>query len=39
MCFFEKTFLVANIAIEVVLEMLYLALSKVEINFLDRELI
>ena len=38
MRFFQKTFLVADIIIEVVLGMPFLALSKVEINFAEQEL-
>ena len=36
--FFQEIFLVADTAIEVVLKMPFLALSKVEINFAKREL-
>ena len=36
--FFQETFLVADTAMEVVLGMPFLALSKVEINFAEREL-
>lgn len=35
--FFEETFLLANISIDIVLEMPFLILSKIEINFLERE--
>lgn len=38
MRFFYETFLEADTAIEVVLEMLFLALTKVEINFAEWEL-
>ena len=36
--FFQETFLVANTAIKVVLGIFFLALSKVQINFAEREL-
>ena len=36
--FFEKTFLVANVSLEVVFEMLFLILSGANIDFLDWEL-
>ena len=36
--FFQETFLMADTAMEVVLKMLFLTLSKVEINFAEREL-
>lgn len=36
--FFQEIFLVADIVIKVILEMLFLAFSKVEINFANREL-
>ena len=36
--FFQETFLVANTVIEVILGMLFLTLSKVKINFVEREL-
>ena len=36
--FFEETFLVANISLEVVFEMLFLTLSGADVDFLDREL-
>ena len=36
--FFEKTFLVANICLEVALGMPFLTLSSADIDFLDREL-
>ena len=34
--FFQETFLVADSAMKVVLEMSFLALNKVEINFVER---
>ena len=37
MQFFQKIFLVADIAIEVVLGMFFLTLNNIEINFADRE--
>ena len=37
--FFQETFLMPDIAIEIVLEILFLAFSKVEINFAEWELI
>lgn len=33
--FFQKIFLVLNIAMKIILEMLFLALSNLEINFAD----
>ena len=36
--FFEETLLVANISPEVVLEMLFLTLSGINVDFLGREL-
>lgn len=36
--FFQEAFLVANTAIEVVLGMFFLSLSKIEINFAEGEL-
>ena len=33
--FFEKTFLVANVSLEVVFEMFFLTLSNVNVDFLD----
>lgn len=36
--FFEDTFLVANVGLKVVFEMLFLTLSSVDINFLNCEL-
>ena len=36
--FFQKTFLVADTSVEVVLEMLFLALSKAKVDFAEREL-
>ena len=37
--FFQKTFLLANISLEVVLRMLFLTLSKANIRFVKRELV
>ena len=37
--FFEETFLLAHIGLEVVLGMLFLTLSKADIRFADRELV
>ena len=37
--FFQETFLLANIGLEVVLEMLFLTLSKADIRFAERELV
>ena len=37
--FFQKTFLLANISLEVVLEMLFLTFSKANIRFAERELV
>ena len=36
--FFEETFLVANVSLEVVLGMLFLTLSSADIDFSGREL-
>ena len=36
--FFEKIFLVVDISLKVVLEMLFLTLSNTNIDFLDQEL-
>ena len=36
--FFEKIFLVANVSLKIVLEMLFLTLNNADINFLDEEL-
>lgn len=36
--FFQKAFLMANTSIEVVLEIFFLALNKIEINFADQKL-
>lgn len=36
--FFEETFLLANISIEVTLEMFFFTLSNIEINFINQEL-
>lgn len=36
-CFFQKTFLMANTAIEIVLKIPILTFSQMEINFVDRE--
>ena len=36
--FFEKTFLVANVSLEVVLGMSFLTLSGADVDFLGREL-
>lgn len=38
MRFFQKIFLIANIAIEIILEMFFLIFSKIEINFVDQKL-
>ena len=38
MRFFQETFLVTKITIEIVLDVPFLALSKMEINFADWEL-
>lgn len=35
--FFQESFLMANIAIKVVIGMLFLTFSKIEIDFADRE--
>lgn len=35
--FFKETFLIANTAREIILEILFLALNKMEINFSDQE--
>ena len=35
--FFKKTFLVANVSLEVVFEMFFLTLSGADVDFLDRE--
>lgn len=35
MRFFQKTFLIANTAIEIVLEMFFLFINKVKINFVE----
>ena len=37
--FFQKTFLLANIDLEVVLEMLFLTLNKADIRFAEQELV
>ena len=37
--YFQKTFLLANIDLEVVLEMLFLTFSKADIRFAERELV
>ena len=37
--FFQKTFLLANISLEVVLRMLFLILSKADIRFAERKLV
>ena len=36
--FFEKTFLVANVSLEVVFGMLFFTLSNADVDFLGREL-
>ena len=36
--FFEETFLVANVSSEIVLEMLFLTLNSVDVDFLGQEL-
>ena len=36
--FFEKTFLVANVNLKVVFEILFLTLSNVDVDFLDWKL-
>ena len=36
--FFEKTFIVTNVSLEVVFRMPFLILSRVDVNFLGREL-
>lgn len=36
--FFKKTFLIANVSLEVVFEMFFLTISNVNIDFLDWEL-
>ena len=36
--FFKETFLVANVSLEIVFEILFLTLSGANIDFLDRDL-